>query len=143
MPETPETITSADIAAAMVRVADALEASRSPQAEYAGAAKFGVNVRPKPSDVVSFYGTLAQVGPAALLVPADETRVRVTIVCKSGGGVPYVSSRPGATAGAYDTAELPTGVPIVLDTRAAVYACATGSAVTVSVLVEQADYTAG
>ena len=144
MPETPDPITSADIAGAMQRVADVLEvAQQAPQVEYAGALTRGRNVRWTPSDVLSFVNyPLIPGNPSQLVVPSDELRVRVTLSDSSptGTGAIFLASRPGVMAGGSDTIEVRKDFPLVLDTRAPIYACVTDVQRSLVVAIEQANY---
>ena len=138
-------ITRDDITVALRDVLTELAANvRDPRAELAAALDSGRNVRRAPSDVCSFYNVPVVLNdPSTQLVPADEQRVRVTITDhdSDGTGTVWLSARPGAVAGEMDTMPLVKGSPLVLDTRAPIYACVTTATTVVAVVVEQANYT--
>ena len=143
--DTPDPITRDDIHAALTDVLTELAANvRDPRAELAAALDSGRNVRRAPSDICSFYTHPIILGsPSTLVVPADEQRVRVTL-CDydtTGTGTVWLSARPGAVAGEMDTMPLVSGSPLVLDTRAPIYACATVATTVLAIVVEQANYT--
>lgn len=125
LPEHPDPVVPAEIAAALREVMRDLQAAiTSGYAELAGAMRPGANVRDLPSDSGVAYRVPVTPGVTDQLVAALETRTRVTLIAPSGDGAPnvWLSFQPGMPAGGANTALLPPGTPIDIDTRAALYA---------------------
>lgn len=135
MPDTAPA-TAADIEA----IADRIERSLvSPLSELAAALTPATNTRQAPSDEIHFIGTQALEAPTQLLVPAQETRVKVSIITAAAGV--YLCSQPGQVAGAGNTFPLTAGILYELATRAAIYCASSSGAVDLSLYVEFARYT--
>lgn len=143
VPETPDSHQNAEMAAAIREVRSEIVRSLSNgMAELAAALKPGTSVRDLPSDSLNVWTSAAQPGSTQLLVPAQETRTRVLLFAATNGV--WISSQPGqrvTATGTANTAKLPAGVLLEINTRAAIYAATdTGADVPVSVFVEYATY---
>ena len=140
MPARSEPITSAELSAAIADLGRELRTQLSNNwSELAAATSPGRNVRDLPSDELSCFTGKAVVGTTQLLVPADESRTKVTLIATAADV--WISSRPGVSRGDYNSAQLPANVPVELDTRAAIYCTtATAAGVDVTVLVQSAHY---
>lgn len=118
MPERPDPLTNAEIAAVLDRYA---EQTRDHLFQVLAALDPGRNVKDMPAESVTFGTREVQPGGARLLVPALESRTRVQIIAAAAGV--FITAEEGVPAGASTTMELGAGVPLRLHTRAAIYAC--------------------
>lgn len=90
----------------------------------AAALNVGGNVRDVPSDKVVFGHQDAQPTAAQMLIPAQENRTRVTVWASEDGV--YLTDEPGTPPDVGSTIALMAGVPLRLNTRAAIYAVTSG-----------------
>ena len=141
MPEQPEPVTTADLDHMIGKLAETFRVSLSNGwSELAAATAAGRNVRDLPSDEISTFTGTSIEGPTQIILPADETRTRVTLIAAAAGV--WIAAKPGVMPGSYSTFELPVDVPVVLETRAPIYAGSFAAAgqVAVGIVAEAAHY---
>lgn len=135
MSEAPKPVTAPELAHLIEGIANQLAAQMSePLARLASALKPGQNVNDLPSEMVTFGNVEVQPGLSTILVPAQETRTRVTLIAADDGV--FLTQGNGRSSGDLGLFLLPAGVPVRFHTRAAIYALAATDVVSVYYAVE-------
>lgn len=133
-----ERLTREDLTAAVqAAVASARDNANSAWLELAATLRRPQAVQIVPSDRVTFIDTTVPAGPTTQLVPAHPERARLWIW--TGADDVYLSSREGALSTDTDCMYWNDAVPLLIQSRAAIYATGGASSSRVRVVVEYAD----